>query len=92
MGNEQVYSIFGLLLTFFVSGSYVPGCDWRRNFTKTGDGFSFFVVATRLSRKKMCTVTAKQHNCRLLVLKRNIQNVTRGFALFTVVETSRFIG
>ena len=40
----------------------------------------------------MCTVTTKQHNCRFLVLKRNIQNVAAGFALFTVVETSRFIG
>ena len=34
--------------------------------------------------------TAKQHNCRFLVLKRNIQNVAAGFALCTVVETSRF--
>ena len=40
----------------------------------------------------MCTVTAKQHNCRFLVLKMNIQNVAAGFALFTVVETARFIG
>ena len=40
----------------------------------------------------MCTVTTKQRNCRFLVLKRNIQNMTAGFALFTVVETSRFIG
>ena len=38
----------------------------------------------------MRTVTAKQHNCRFLVLKRNIQNVAIGFALFTVVENSRF--
>ena len=36
--------------------------------------------------------TTKQHNCRFLVHKTNIQNVTAGFALFTVVETSRFIG
>ena len=36
--------------------------------------------------------TTKQHNCQFLLLKRNIQNVTAGFALFTVVETSRFIG
>ena len=51
-----------------------------------------FVVATRLSCKAMCSVTAKQHNCQFLVPKRKIQNVTAGFALFTVVETSRFIG
>ena len=31
-------------------------------------------------------------NCRFLVLKRNIENVAAGFALFTIVETSRFIG
>ena len=52
----------------------------------------FFVISTQLSGKAMCSITAKQHNCRFLVLKRNIQNVAAGFALFTVVETSRFIG
>ena len=52
----------------------------------------FFVVATRISCKTMCNVTAKQHICRLLSLKRNFQNVAASFALFTVVETSRFIG
>ena len=51
--------------------------------------FSFFAVATRLSCKTMCTVTAKQHKCRFSILKRNLQNVAAGFALFTVVETSR---
>ena len=40
--------------------------------------------------KTMGTVTTKQHNCRFLVLKRNNQNVAAGFALFTVVKTSRF--
>ena len=36
--------------------------------------------------------TTKQHNCRFLVLKRNIQNETAGFALFTVVQTNHLIG
>ena len=36
--------------------------------------------------------TAKRLNCRFLVPNRIIQNVATGFALFTVVETSRFIG
>ena len=67
------------------------GCDWRRQILKPGDGF-FFVDTNRLSRKTMCTVSAKQQNCRFLILKSNIQNVAAGFALFTVVETSRFIG
>ena len=50
MGNAYVYSIFGLFLTFFDSGLDVLSCDWRRDFFKNGDGFSFFfVVATRLS-------------------------------------------
>ena len=40
----------------------------------------------------MCTVTTKQHNCPFLILKRNIQNETAGFAHFTVVETIHFIG
>ena len=52
----------------------------------------FFVVATRLPCKTMCTVTAKQCNCRFLVLKRSIQNVAASCTPFTVVETSRFIG
>ena len=50
------------------------------------------VIVTRLSCKAMCSNTAKQHNYRFLVLKRNIQNMAAGFALFTVVETNRFIG
>ena len=32
------------------------------------------------------------NNCWFLVVKRNIQIVAAGFALFTVVETIRFIG
>ena len=70
-------------------------CAWlwlAEKFLQKWRWFFCFVVATRLSCKTMCTVTAKQHNCRLLVLKRNIQNVAASFALFTVVETSRFIG
>ena len=51
-----------------------------------------FRSQTRLSCKAMCTVTPKQHNCRFLVLKRNIQNVAAGFAFFTVIETSRLFG
>ena len=42
--------------------------------------------------KTMGTVIAKQHNCRFMIIKRNIQNVAAGFALFAAVETSRFIG
>ena len=71
------------------------GCAWIRlaeKFLQKWRWFFFFVVATRLSNKTMCTVIAKQHNCRFFVLKRNIQNVAAGLALFTVVETSRFIG
>ena len=52
----------------------------------------FFVIATCLSCTSLSTVTAKQQMCRFLVHKRNIQNVAAGFALFTVVENSRFIG
>ena len=71
------------------------GCAWlwlAEKFLQKWKWFSFFVVATRFSCKTLCTATAKQHNCRILVLKKNIQNVAAGFALFTVVETSRFIG
>ena len=71
------------------------GCAWSwlaDKFLQKWRWLFFFVVATRLSCKKMCTATAKQHNCRFLFLKRNIQNVAAGLALFTVVVNSRFIG
>ena len=86
--------MFGLILDFFGSGSDALGCDWRRSFIKNGDGLwlFFLVVTTCLSCETKCTVTTKQHNCRFLVLKRNIQNVAAGFALFTIVRTSDFIG
>ena len=42
--------------------------------------------------KTMCTITAKQHNCRFSVLKRIIQNVAAGFAFLTVVEPRRSFG
>ena len=54
--------------------------------------FFFFVVATRLSCKTMCTITTKQHHCRFLVLEKIIQNVAADFSLFTVVETNHFFG
>ena len=54
--------------------------------------FFFLVVATRLSCETLCIISAKQHNCRVLVLERNVQNVAAGSALLAVVETSRFIG
>ena len=78
-----------MIFAFFSSGSGVLDCDWGRKFFRNGDGF-FFTVATRLSCKARCTITTKQHNSRFLLLKRIIQNVTAGFALFTVVETRRF--
>ena len=71
------------------------GCAWlwlaKELFQKWRCIF-FFVVATRLFCKTLCTVTAKQHNCRFLVLKRNIQTVAAGFELFTVAKTSHFTG
>ena len=71
------------------------GCAWlwlAKKFLQKWRWFFFFVVETRLSCKTMCAMTAKQYNCQFLVLKTNFQNVAVGFALFTIVETSRFIG
>ena len=65
---------------------------WAGKFLQKRRWIYFFVIATRLSCKTRCSVTAKQHNCRCFVLKREMQNVAAGFALFTVVETSRFDG
>ena len=67
MGCRHDYAINGKTSTSFGSDSDVLGCDLRRNFFKNGDGF--FVVAPRLSCKTMCTITAKQHKCRFLVLE-----------------------
>ena len=92
MGCRHDYAINGKTSTFFVSGSDMLGCGWPENFLKKRRWLYFFVIATRLSCKTRCTVTAKQHNCRFFVLNREIQNVAAGFALFTVVETSRFDG
>ena len=42
-------------------------------------------------KKAMCTISTKQHNCRFLVLQRNIQHVRASFVLFTVVEAGSFV-
>ena len=81
--------------TWFVFFWFKFGCAWlwsAEKILQKWRWFFFFVVATRPSCKTMRTVTAKQHNCRFLVLKKNIQNVAASFALFTVVKTSLFIG
>ena len=38
--NEQVYSIFGINLAFFVEGPVLLETAGRRNFFKIGEGFS----------------------------------------------------
>ena len=48
---------------------------------------SFFIVATHLFCKAMCTITTKQHKFWFLFLKRDIKHVRAGFTLFTVVKT-----
>ena len=71
------------------------GCAWlwlAEKFLQKWRWFFFFIVATCLSCKAMCSITAKQQNCWFLILKKKIHSVAAGFALFTVVETSRFIG
>ena len=84
----KVWSIFGLILTFFCSVSDVLGCDWRRKFFKNG------MVLLFCSRDSsfLQNYVYRHDNCRFLVLKRNTQDIAAGFALFAVVETSRFIG
>ena len=74
---------------FFGSGSDMPESDWRKNSPELE---MVFLFRSRDSFFLQTNVTAKQLNCRFLVLTRNIQNMTAGFALFAVVETSRFVG
>ena len=76
----------------FGSGSGVLECDWRSKFLKKKRWFVFFVIVTRLFCNAVCTVSTKQHYSRFLALKRIIQNVTVGSALFTAVKTRRFLG
>ena len=86
---------FGSNWTRFALFWFRFGCAWlwlAVKILQKDRWFSFLVIATRLSGKAMCIVTAKQQKCRFFVLKSNIQNVATRFALFTVVETSRFIG
>ena len=78
MGWRHDYAINGRTSTFFGSGSDVIGCDWRRKFFQKWRWFFF--------------VGTKQCVCRFMVPKRHSQNVAAGLALFTVVQTSRFIG
>ena len=92
MGSRDDYAIYGMIFAFFGSSSGVLDCGWRINFFKDGDGFFFNVVTCRFSCKAMCTITTKQHSCRFLVLKRNIQNVRAGFALFAVVKIRCSVG
>ena len=87
----RLFHIWTLFILFwFMFGC---ACLWLAEiFLQKWRWLFFLVVTTRLFCETMCTVTAKQHNCRFLVLKRNIQNVAASFALFTVVETCCLIG
>ena len=79
--------------TWFVLFWFPFGCAWlwlAEKFLQKKR--RSFVVATTLFCKTLCSITTKPHNCQFLVLKRKIQNVTAGLALFGVEETSRFIG
>ena len=70
------------------------GCAWlllAEKYLQKWIWLFFFVFANRLSCKAMCSITAKQHNCRFLIPKRITQDVAAGFALFTTLKTSDFI-
>ena len=91
--NRKRIPLFHICTHFYVFW-FGFGCAWiwlAEKFLQKWRWLFFFVVATRLSCKTMCTVTAKQQNCRFLVLKRHIQNVAAGFVLLTVVKISRFV-
>ena len=86
------YAINGITFIFFWIRF---GCAWfwlAERFLQKWRWLFFFIVATRLSCKTMCTITAKQHKCRFLVLERNVKKMAAGFETLTFVKTSRFIG
>ena len=92
--NRKLIRFFHIW-TWFVLFWFTFGCAclWlTEKFLQKRKWFFFFAVATTLFCKIMSAVTTKQHNCRFLVLKSNIQNVAAGFAIFTVVQTSSFNG
>ena len=90
IGNGYVYSIVGVILIFFGAGD----CAWIRlaKFPQKWRWLFFFVVATRLSCKTRCTVTAKLHSCRFLVLKGIFKTWQQALQFLQSLETSRFIG
>ena len=88
MGCRHDYAINRITSAFSVQVRMSLVVTGEKNSSKKEMVFLF----RSLSCKTMCIITAKQQKCRFLVLKRNIQNVAAGFALFTVVESSSFIG
>ena len=41
MGSRHEYAINGMIFAIFDWCSGVFDCDWRKNFSKNGDGFPF---------------------------------------------------
>ena len=91
MGSWHNYAMKEIIFAFFGSSLGLLDCYWRRNFFNLGI-FFLFGVTTIFIGKAMRTTRTKQHNCRFLVLKRNIQHKWAGFALSTVIETGDFVG
>ena len=70
-------------------------CGWlwlAEKFLQKRRWFSILIVTIHLLDKLTRAIAAKQQNCLFLVFEGNIQNMEAAFALFTVVETRRFIG
>ena len=84
MESRQDYATNGTIFAFFGTGSDVADCDWRTKFRKM-EMFFVFVVTTRLFDKALCTITAKEHNFRLLLFNINVQNVGARVSLQTFV-------
>ena len=42
MGSRHNYALFGEFFAFFESSCRVVDCDWWKNFSENGTGFSFF--------------------------------------------------
>ena len=90
MGCGHDYAINGITSAFLVLVRFCLVVIGGQISSKMEMAF-LFLCRNSFFYKTMCTITAKQHNCGLLVLKRKLQRVAAGLAFFTVEETSRSI-
>ena len=90
LGSRHNYAVNGMIFDFLAQ-IWVCLVVIGGAFSSKMKMASFFAVTIRFSCNAMCAITTKQHNCRFEIVKKNIQHLRAGFALFTVVATGCFL-